>query len=330
MRPLPKCYVWGGPEGAPTTSFLWALSLQSPLLARLDPDVLRTQIEAMIEVDLHDHWGLETVSGIGAGMYYGVNPGAFLQCVANYVRHTGDRAWALGHLDYLRSMVRPELTDYGDFQNVLECVSTYEHTIASFNALNVAGMRFVAELTGEDRYRHMADNLAAKVLALFEGGPFACVQPDGERRVARTVLDFNYVGTCMTDDLPPEVRMGMVAFFEKELQTEDWLRALSPHDPDSLTRRLPSFQSYRADHQSTGSYDGWPAMAAMVLFRFGEQRRAVDWLKRLERVTREGPFGQAHHVWPDGARKASFYNGNVYFGACGSLYAAAILDHLQA
>src|SRR5262249_33699168 len=215
-QPLERAYVWGGPEGAPTTSFLWELEFQAPLLAQLDPAVLRDQLDAMLRVDLNKYWGIETTSGAGAGMAYGVNPGAFLSCVADYVRITGDRAWALARLEPLKSCVRPELTDYGDCQNILECVSTYEHTIASFNALAVAGLRFMAELTGDETYGRQANALARRVLELYAGGPWACILPDGTRRVVKTILDFVYVGRCMTQDLPSEIRAGMTRFFESE------------------------------------------------------------------------------------------------------------------
>lgn len=338
---LERAYVWGGPEGAPTTSFLWEVEFQAPLLARLDPAVLRAQLEALMRVDLRKHWGIETVSGAGAGMAYGVNPGAFLSCVADYVRITGDRAWALRHVEVLKGCLRPELTDYGDCQNILECVSTYEHTVAAFNALAVAGLRFMSELTGEAQYARQADALAAQVLTLFEGGPWACVQRDGSRRVVRTILDFVYVGRCMAGELPASVRREMTSYFERELQTEDWLYALAPSDPDALTPKLPAFQTYRADHQATGSYDGWPARAASVLLRLGERDKAIAWLLRVQELTREGPFGQAHFIHPvsteltaadDGfpsrTRKASFFNGNCYFESAGCGFATAILEDL--
>ncbi len=337
---LDRAYVWGGPEGAPTTSFLWEVEFQAPLLARLDPAVLRSQLEAMMRVDLRRHWGIETVSGAGAGMGYGVNAGAFLSCVADYVRITGDKAWARAHLPYLASCLRPELTDYGDCQNILECVSTYEHTIAAFNALAVQGLRFMAELTGEARYAEQAAALAERVVGLFAGGPWACAQPDGSRRVVKTILDFVYVGRAMTRELPEHVKRDMTAFFAEELQTEDWLYALSPRDPDALTPRLPAFQTFRADHQATGSYDGWPARAASVLLRFGQRERALAWLGRVQELTREGPFGQAHFVhaadspaarergFPSRTRKASFFNGNCYFESAGCGFATTIIEDL--
>ncbi len=328
-RPLERAYVVGGPEGAPTTSFLWELEFQAPVLARLDPLALREQMEAFMRVDLHSHWGVETVSGRGAGMGYGINAGAFLSCVRDYVRITGDRAWALEHIEYLRTCARPQLTDYGHYQHILECVSTYEHTIASFNALNVAGLRLLADLTGDSAYGRAADRLAREVLGLFAGGPFACMQPDGSRRVVRTILDFIYVGRSMTDDLPAEMKSGMLEFFRRELQTEDWLYALSPADANALTPDLPSFQTFRADHQATGSYDGWPARAASVLARFGRRDEALAWLRRLERLTREGPFGQAHFIHSHGARKASFFNGNMYFAAAGCGFVSTLLDDFR-
>jgi hypothetical protein len=325
-RPLSRAYVFGGPEGAFTTSFLWELEFQAPLLARLDPVVLRAQLEALIRANLHKFWGVEVVSGRGAGMSYGVNPGAFLSCVRDYVRVTGDRQWALDRLDYLQSCARPELTDYGDFQHILECVSTYEHTIAAFNALNVKGLRFLHELTGNRHYADQAAALAARVLSLYAGGPFACLQPDGSRRVVKTVLDFVYVGMNMTEDIPQAMRTGMVDFFLRELKTKDWLYALSPQDSNALTPDLPSFQTFRADHQATGSYDGWPAKAAAVLHRFGYHDEEREWLWSIQELTHEGPFGQAHYCWPDGARKASFFNGNVNTAAAGCAFATLMLD----
>lgn len=325
-KPLRTAYVVGGPEGAPTTSFLWELEFQAPMLARLDPVALREQMEAFMRVDLHYHWGVETVSGRGAGMGYGINAGGFLSCVSDYVRLTGDRAWALANLEYLRTCARPELTDYGHYQHILECVSSYEHVIASFNALNAQGLRFLAELTGEQEYARQGDALARHVLDLFEGGAFACLQPDGSRRVVRSILDFIYVGRALHRDLSAEQKDAMVEFFERELQTEDWLYALSPNDENALTPELPSFQTFRADHQATGSYDGWPARAASVLARFGRRAEAMDWLEQIEQLTFEGPFGQAHYIHPDGTRKASFFNGNMYFAAAGCGFASALLD----
>ena len=75
-------------------------------------------------------------------------------------------------------------------------------------SLDVKGLRFVAGLLGDGALARAADRKAAEVLGLHAGGPFACLQPVGSRRIVRTVLDFVYVGLSMTQDLPPAVRRG--------------------------------------------------------------------------------------------------------------------------
>jgi len=147
------------------------------------------------------------------------------------------------------------------------------------------------------------------------------------------VLDFIYVGRFLGDDLSEDDRSAMLGFLERELMTPTWLVALSPHDPDALTPALPSFQTYRADHQATGSYDGWPGYAASVMLRFGRAREAIEWLRRISEVTREGPFAQAHYVGLTDedrqhrtATRASFYNGNCALEACGCTFASTIIE----
>lgn len=86
------------------------------------------------------------------------------------------------------------------------------------------------------------------------------------------------------------------------------------------TKDLPSFQTYRADHQATVADHGWPARAASVLARFGHRDEAVAWLGRLERVTREGPSSgrRTHFVWPAGrGGRRVFFNGNMYLESAG-------------
>ena len=89
-----------------------------------------------------------------------------------------------------------------------------------------------------------------------------------------------------------EQQQRMLRFFVSELETRDWMLALSADDADSLTTVLPTFQTYRADHQSTGSYDGWPGLAASVRLAFGDEQATLDWLRRISAVTREGPSGR--------------------------------------
>jgi len=316
----------------------------------LDPDVLRSQLEAFMRADMRSHWGIDVMTGRGVGMWYGVNDGAMVTAAADYLRITDDLAWLDTHVDgqrvrdhLMRHVRRHEelshggnLADYGSAPNILECVSSYENQVASFNAMGAWAYRFAADVLAPeaaDELRGRADAIEQAVRGLLrEDGVFHCQTPEGPR-VVRTCLDFIYVGRFMGDSLTRDERRRMLGFFVEELETSDWMRALSLEDSDSLTQLLPSFQTFRADHQSTGSYDGWPGLAASVRLSFGDTTATLDWLRRISKVTWEGPFGQAHLVGTSAAEpntrsatKASFFNGNCYLEACGCTLATVLLE----
>lgn len=111
------------------------------------------------------------------------------------------------------------------------------------------------------------------------------------------------MGTTIAGDLPEDCRAEMVRFFDAELRSPSWMRALSPKDPDA------GF-SVRPDHQWNGAYPAWPADAARSLVALGGVDVVAKWLPGLQRTTRQGPPGQAHFVEEaaptveGGARKA--------------------------
>jgi len=81
----------------------------------------------------------------------------------------------------------------------------------------------------------------------------------------------------------------MIKFFQNELQTDTWIRALSPTDANAMF-------SERPDHQWNGAYPAWPAQAVSGLYKIGMVDLAFKWLKGLARSANQGPFGQAHFV----------------------------------
>jgi hypothetical protein len=78
-----------------------------------------------------------------------------------------------------------------------------------------------------------------------------------------------------------------VRFFKEELMTPTWMRALSTKDLDVTF-------SIRPDHQWTGAYTAWPALALSGLFIAGEQALAYEWIKGLAKTAQQGPIAQAH------------------------------------
>lgn len=334
-----------------TTTFIWDYSLSSITHALLDPESMRRQLSHWIDSDTHQHFGTSSLTGGPVGRWYSVNDYAMTRLVHDYVRFTGDA----GYLDEPQADGRPvaehlrfwaraweglrrssSLADYGEIDNLLECVSSYTHEVASFNAANVWNLRTTAELLasrGDEAGAHellaAADELVGDVLELYVPGEgvFAAGQPDGSKLPVRHCYDFNLVGTTIAADLDERTKREMVAFFRAELQTETWLRALSPWDPDAA-------YSIRPDHQWNGAYPAWPADAARSLIALGEPRIALDWLPGLARTANQGPPGQAHFVEDaqpainGGARKAPPQLPYINDWACSSAgaYVALVIE----
>ncbi|MGW9588615.1 hypothetical protein [Microbacterium sp. NPDC055455] len=336
-----------------TTTFIWDFSLSSVTHALLDPAAMRRQLAHWIASDTHTLFGTSSLTGGPVGQWYSVNDYAMTRLVRDYVRFTGDSGFldekqedGRSVLDHLRFWAQAwqglrrssPLADYGEIENLLECVSSYTHEVASFNAANVWNLRVTAEVldargdaAGAAELRAEADELVAEVRTLYLPGEgfFAARQPDGSRLPVRHCYDFNIVGTTIAGDLDAATRAEMVAFFQRELQTPEWLRALSPWDPDAS-------YSVRPDHQWNGAYTAWPADAARSLVALGEPRVALDWLPGLARSANQGPPAQAHFVEEaqplvnGGARKAPPQLPYINDWACSSAgaYVALVIESL--
>lgn len=326
---------WGGPAqtyvtGFPsslgtfphTWVFPWDTMMVSGVLSLLDPVVMRGMILAFLAADMHEGCAIDFRTGRPVGAWYAVNDYAAVHMTWQYVRYTGDDALLaervrgrsvldhlVDHARYYRRIAGNDgLADYGTAANLLECVSSYTHKVASFNAANVWNGRTVAamlRLMGREEeavdLEGTATALAAAVQELYLPGEgyFGCRQPDGELVPVRHCLDFFTVLQCMPDELGPAQTQEMVTFFFRELKTRTWMHALSPQDPDA------AFSS-RTDHQDEGAYTTWPAYSLEVLLQTGFEREALEWIGRdgqpgLADVTRQGPFGQAYTHGDDGS-----------------------------
>ncbi|GAB3818225.1 hypothetical protein GCM10028820_20120 [Tessaracoccus terricola] len=326
----PRHYDTLMPRYWQTTTFIWDYSLSSMVHALSDPEEMREQILHWIGLDINEHFGTEWLTGGPAGNWYSVNQYAMVRLVNDYVTLTGDtafldedveldgatstvgdhvRQWSLEWRD---KRVGSALADYGEIDNLLECVSTYVHEVASLNAANVWCMRTAATLSRLQgladeaaELERLADELVPEIMRLYRGGEgfFNARHPDGSLVPVRHCYDFSTVGTTIADDLPADVRSEMLEFFEAELRTPTWLRALSASDPNA------GF-SVRPDHQWNGAYPAWPADSARAAIQLGGADRVAEWLPGLAASANQGPPGQAHMVEEavpgidGGARKA--------------------------
>jgi hypothetical protein len=304
-------YVTLLPRYWETATFLWDISLSAMLLAMLDPTVLRRMIETWMTVDIHQHFGTEFLTGAGIGPWYSVNDFAMSRMAREYLRWTGDTAWLektvggtqivdrlVSYAEHWRSLDTNKhgLADYGGVNNLLEAVSSYVHEVAGLNAANVYNLRFAAELldfkSRKEKavaLRKEAAELGERVKELYvEGkGVWHCRQPDGSYNEVHHCYDFGTTLVTIGDLLSAKQKTEMVRYFRSELQTRTWMRALSTTDLDVTF-------SIRPDHQWTGAYTAWPALALSGLFVAGETELAFEWMKGLAKTTMQGPIAQAH------------------------------------
>ncbi|MBC8401878.1 MAG: hypothetical protein H8E14_10360 [Candidatus Marinimicrobia bacterium] len=288
---------------------------------------MRKYLEFWMGMDIHSHFGSDYMTGRSVGPWYAVNDFAMLWMANDYLRWTGKSDW-LDHsvkgsrsiMSYLEKYATnwrnykadTGLADYGGIDNLLECVSTYVHQVASLNAGNVFNLRFLAKLLAErgnfsysESLVSEAQELLGKIQELYVagGGFWRTRQLDGQEIETRHCYDFITVLNTIADDLTPVQCKDMLGFFKKELQTKNWIRALSPKDQDAIF-------SVRPDHQWNGAYPAWPAQAVSGLYRLGQAELAYDWMQGLAASANQGPFGQAHFVETaapfeaGGARKA--------------------------
>jgi len=304
-------YVTLMPRYWETTTFLWDISLSAMLLSMLDPEILRRMMETWMKLDVYKHFGTEFLTGAGVGPWYSVNDYAMSRMAKEYLRWTGDKAWLdkkVGERTVFDHLVRYAehwrdldtnkhgLADYGGVTNLLEAVSSYVHEVAGLNAANVHNLRFAAELVEfkGDRgkaaaLRQEAEALGRRVQELYVPGRgiWKCRLPDGSYNEVHHCYDFGTTLMNIGDMMSAQQKKEIVDFFRRELQTPNWMRALS-------TRDLDVTFSIRPDHQWTGAYCSWPALALSGLFVAGETEVALEWMKGLAKSSMQGPYAQAN------------------------------------
>jgi len=306
------------PRRCETGFYNWDFCLASPTLARLDPDAVWRQL-AMVwqQDDWRKYNQYNFMTGEGAGWPYRADTfnlffahwnlweasGRSPDLLARTFDTQDGRRTFLSCLEELAIDYRKDvdgasgLADFGGKEGLLECVTTYEHQVASLNAGAVWCLERLAELRDSNGHtsdaaalRAEATHLAAAVKELYvEGhGFFQCRQPDGSRRDVRMAYDVAMVLYAMGERLSLEQQQEIVDFFQRELQTPGWLRQLSPQDGDAAV------SGTRADHQFCGAYAAWPALFSLGLLKIGRSDIVGDWLNGIARTAMQGPFGQGH------------------------------------
>lgn len=315
-NPLSKygtTYVTLSPNHWTTATFLWDMMIAAPFYALLDPAVMRKMIEVWLEVDLQKYLATDYVTGKGLGYWYAVNNTAIVRLAHTYLRYSGDFEWLnkiIGKKSVMEHMEHHALAwheldqhghglaDCGGVLNLLECVSTYVHEVAGFNAMWVAALRQAAEMYRARQEEGWAKELRGDAAILLSNtlelyadgkGYWRCRQPDGSFNDVRHVYDFIAVLESIAEDLPEKTCHEMVNYFRREHQTPLWMRGLSTWDDDV-------HRNFRVDLQWTGAYPSLPAQVINGLYKVNYGKEALDWLRSISPVALQGPIGQAHWV----------------------------------
>ena len=338
-------FVTGGPVCAPSILIIWDTTLNAVLLSLLQPSMFAEYIDRWLDMGLHDGLAFDIMSNKGIGKWYAFNDIQVFRGMDTLARFAGPAGvvkrrlgakpvyqWMVDTATAWQQLVAPKATatatetetetatvaadalaDYGENTNLLECVPTYTHKVASLNAANAWMMRQAALVleglgnnqTEAERLRQSADNVSSLVRTKLyvppsklgdnaTGGYWQCEQPGGQVVPVRHVIDFNTAGAALHEDLTAAQRGEMVAFMRRELQTPHWMRALSLQD---LSLRTPSANSNRKDHGPLGAYDGWLGETIHTLSLFGEYGVALDMVRSMAAAYSDGPGGQAHQVF---------------------------------
>ena len=321
-----RTFITSG-ERAKGTVFYWDTSLFSTLFAMLEPKQMKEQLKLFLEQDPHADAVIifkdqrppspkKLIVPAGWDLRgYAANDLSIFRLTWSYLSVTQD-------MDFLREKIADQtvlerlrvlatdwwkllrtpsdnLADYGEAQNLLECVPTYIHKVPSFNAANVWMMREFAgilQVVGEpDEARQMyaeADAMAKAVMGLYVPGTgvWTSLHRDGSRVEMRHCYDFATVGRFMAGDLSASVRGEMVGFVKRELLTQRWMRAQSKLDVAAAT-------SDRPDHGSMGAYDAWPAVTVDAMCTLGYWDDAIPFLRRTQAAIYEGVYAQAREFY---------------------------------
>lgn len=344
-----RCFVTAGPQWAVTLMYFWDAEMWANSWAMLEPTTMKELLAKWLAMDHHGCYALDCLSGKGAGPWYAANDWSIFRCVDAYLGVTGDKVFLSQMINGKTVLQRLEdiatfyeqrpltkeslLADYGGPGNLLECSERYVEGVASLNAANVYMLRRVADYCEQSgnaaraqALRAKADRLLPEVMALYKPGEGVWNARDkaGKEVSSRHCFDYIMTGLALENDLTPTMKTEMTGFVERELLTKTWMRAMSLKDPAAA-------HSDRPDHGPMGSYDGWPPLTMDVMCRFGTFDKAVNFLRAVEPVTREGPFAQAHEFLGPDSRgfdplvRIANRGGQDFNEGCGAAFAEVII-----
>lgn len=335
-----RVFLAGGPRYGASVMFIWDTGLMDTLFALLEPGAMRAYVLKTLQWDLDENLAFDYYGNRAFGYRYVANYPMLFRIATTYLRVTDDRAFldqkvgdktvleqldrlALHYQNYL--MADGGLADFGGNPwHFLECVPTYIHATAGFNAAYVTMLRDMADLYDFLGNQQLAGQRRASAEKLINAvypqlyvpgkGFWQSRYPDGRQFDMRHCLDFQFVAQGIGADLPAPVQKEMRDFVVTELLMKNWMRAQSLQDPAAE-------QSDRPDHGPMGAYSGWPPETVDGLCHLGYWKEALDFYRRCEAATHEGAFSQGAEFY--GPKKKD-YDAPVRIATAGTICREAL------
>lgn len=280
------------------TSTVWDLSFTSRLIAALDPDGLKTMIRTHARYGiLKSTWLSCTGQPFG---WYIQQPFAMQKILTDYITQTGDAGilncseGGATLVEQLRQVGDELVTRYLRDDGLLDCgeathafleirTSGYARVVAAVNGLAADYFAWLGALTGEHRYRELAQRIAGVLPALWNesAGWYENIGPGADRHL---VFSYHQFDLLECEAAPLVCRQRLTE------QLRDGV-FLGPYGIFSIARTdLQHWDREDYDWGGGGQYVGMPGRIVESLYRLGKPELAWDLLARCARWVERFPY----------------------------------------
>ena len=338
-------YVTLWPRRGEGSNYLaWELNCTSGILARLDPEALRSHWLLLASAPWLDYQVTNYFNGEHGGWACSAQPQSIYTAAFNLVRWPGDKSWldqsilrkpksARGFEAASQGQVQdasgPQAFELTGRDAFLQAVHVHrDHYLPGKATVDYGGR--AAYLECISTYAHgTAGHTALQAWALRHAAPVSGENPTAEiEALENAVRDLYSARSGYFDcEYPDGSRrpaanlydMGLVLRHAGHCLSAQTIREIVAFARSELL--TPTWahclwpgdvdvaSGIRCDHQWAGCFSAWPAQFVLGLLQAGERGSWIaEWLEGVSKVTRQGPFAQAYwaeDVYPPEAGAAA-------------------------
>jgi len=326
------CYLTLWPRRGEGSAYLaWDINCISGVLARLDPDALRSHWLLLASAPWLDYQVTNFFTGRHGGWPCSAQPQSLLTGAANLLRWAGDGSWK-------SQLVERKSRETKGFEAASQGQITNEEKAAVAETLS--GL----EVLRQALFVHRRHHLPGKCTINFgsRGAYLECISTYAHGTAGHTAIQawaLKELSSLFPGDNSEEIQSLKTAvmdlynpgagYFDCEYPGGGRHRAANLYDLGLVLRHIgdsldpavlveivefvcgklltPTWahcldpvdldvsSGIRGDHQWSGCFSGWPPLFVLGLLLSGERGEWIrEWLEGVARVTEQGPFSQAY------------------------------------